>query len=265
MSEDIDDDITLHIWHVVYRKCTSVWEMPENRLNNINMTYVIQGEAHYTVGDNMLNATQGTLMVMPRDSVRRAVTLPENLMHCFSVDFSLRNRNGEELPPPLPLVSVPGHQKDIIHWFHELSFSWVDRRPGYMLKCKGLFMQILHRFMEMLVFKERSFVGDFRIGKVIRHVAKNYSERLTVKSMADLVNLNPTYFGNLFRRSTGTSFNRYLIQIRIKNAESMLLSGEYKVGDVAEACGFTDTSHFYKQFKNLKGFPPSQCLPKSFD
>jgi len=265
MSADIDDDITLHIWHVVYRKCTPVWIMPENKLNTINMTYVTQGEAQYAIDDELIDATQGTLIVLPKNSVRKAVSFPDRLMHCFSVDFTLRNQSGEELPSPLPFVSELGRHKNIIHWFHELSFSWMDRQPGYMLKCKGLFLQILHRLLELLVYKDNSFVGDFRIAKVIRYIAKNYSERLTVKSMADLVSLNPTYFGDLFQRATGMSFNRYLIQIRIKNAEDMLLSGEYKVGDVAEACGFTDTSHFYKQFKHVKGFPPSKCLPKRFD
>ncbi|MCL2190546.1 MAG: AraC family transcriptional regulator [Treponema sp.] len=261
----MDDDITMQIWHVVYRKCTPVWTMPENKLDSLNMTYIIQGEAHYTIDDEPIDATHGTLMVLPKNSVRKAVTFPDRLMHCFSVDFTLRGGDGEELPSPLPFISVVGHQKNIIHWFHELFFSWVGRHPGHMLKCKGLFMQILHRFLELLVYKDGSFAGDFRIAKVIRYIAKNYSERLTVKSMADLVSLNPTYFGGLFQRAIGMSFNRYLIQTRVKNAEDMLLSGEYKVGDVAEACGFTDTSHFNKQFKRLKGFPPSQCLPKSFD
>jgi AraC-like DNA-binding protein len=50
----------------------------------------------------------------------------------------------------------------------------------------------------------------------------------------------------------------------VTNAEHMLSSGEYKVVDVADACGFTDVSHFYKQFKQLKGFPPSHCMPKKF-
>jgi len=181
------------------------------------------------------------------------------------VDFTLRNSRNAESSAPFPTLSSPGHHKNIIHWFHELSFSWMDRHPGYMLKCKGLFMQIFHRFMELLVYKDHSFAGDFRITKVIRYIAKNYSERLTVKSMASMVSLNPTYLGDLFQRTTGMSFNRYLAQVRIKNAEEMLLLGEYKVGDVAEACGFTDTSHLYKQFKQLKGFPPSQCLPRSFD
>jgi transcriptional regulator GlxA family with amidase domain len=62
----------------------------------------------------------------------------------------------------------------------------------------------------------------------------------------------------------GISLNRYLIQVRVRNAADMLASGEYKVSDIAEACGFTDVSHFYKQFKLIKGFPPSHSLPKKF-
>jgi len=264
MSASIEQDMTPDIRHVVYRKCTPVWVMPENRLESINMTYLVQGEARYTVDDETIELKQGNLLVLPKGSIRRAITFPDRLMHCFSVDFFLRNGVSHELPPPFQLLSEPGKHKDIIHWFQELTFSWMDKNPGHMIQCKGLFLQILHRFLELLVYKDRSFAGDFRITKVIRYIARNYAERLTVKSMADLVSLNPTYFGDLFQRTTGMSFNRYLIYVRVKNAESMLLSGEYKVGDVAEACGFTDTSHFYKQFKQLKGFPPSQCLPKKF-
>jgi len=265
MSACIDEGIVPELRHIVYRKCTPVWVMQENRLDNLNITYLIQGEARYVVDDEIIDVRQGDLLALPKDAVRRAVTFPDRLMQCFSVDFTLRNDTIRELSSPLPFLSSPGRQKNIIHWFHELCFSWMDRPPGYMIKCRGLFMQILHRFLELLVYKERSFIGDFRITKVLRYIAKNYSDRLTVKSMADLVSLNPTYFGDLFQRTMGMSFNRYLIQIRVKSAEEMLLSGEYKVGDVADACGFTDTSHLYKQFKHLKGFPPSQYLPKSFD
>ena len=82
--------------------------------------------------------------------------------------------------------------------------------------------------------------------------------------MAEMIGLNPTYFGILFKKTMGMGFNRYLIQTRVRNAENMLSSGEYKVGNVAEACGFSDVSHFYKQFKEVKGFPPSHSLPKKF-
>ena len=264
MSASFDEDMILDIHHVVYRKCTPVWVMPENKLESINMTYLVQGEARYTVGKEVINVKQGDLLVFPKDSSRKAVTFPDRLMHCFSVDFTLRNGAGEDMLSPFPLQSAPGLHRNLMLWFHDLSFSWMDKHPGYTLKSKGLFLQIFHRFLETLVYKDRALAGDFRITKVLRLIAKNYSERITAKSMADLAGLSPTYFGDMFKKVTGMSFNRYLISVRIKNAEEMLLSGEYSVADVAEACGFTDPSHFYKQFKHLKGFPPSNCIPKSF-
>ena len=252
------------IRYIIHRKCTPTWKMNENTLEGMNLTYIVHGEANYTVDNRMVNVAQGNLMVLPKGCVRKAITCPDRPMQCFSVDFIMKNTQNQELPPPFPFLSEPGHHEDIIHLFHELSFTWLDKQPSYAIKCNGLFLLILHRFMELVIHKADSYAGDSRINKVIRHIATHYSEHITAREMAELVHLNPTYFGLLFRQTMGVSFNQYLIQIRIRNAENMLSSGEYTVGNVAEACGFTDMSHFYKQFKLIKGFPPSHSLPKKF-
>jgi YesN/AraC family two-component response regulator len=145
-----------------------------------------------------------------------------------------------------------------------LYFYWQNKQPGYIIKSRGLFLQIIHRFLELIIYKNDSYVIDSRIAKSIQYLSVHYSERVSVKTAADMAGLNPAYFGLLFKQETGVSFNRYLIQTRVRNAEEMLASGEYKVGSIAEACGFTDTSHLYKQFKMIKGFPPSYSLPKKF-
>jgi YesN/AraC family two-component response regulator len=180
------------------------------------------------------------------------------------VDFDLHNAQNKNVTLPFPISSQPGRHEDIIRVFHDLSFSWLNKQPGHNIKARGLLLQIIHRFLELVVFKSDSSSGDSRIIRVIRYMSAHYSERITVRMMAEMVSLNPTYLGLLFRRETGISFNRYLMQVRIKNAENMLAGGEYKVGNIAEACGFTDMSHFHKQFKLIRGFPPSYSLPKKF-
>jgi AraC-like DNA-binding protein len=42
----------------------------------------------------------------------------------------------------------------------------------------------------------------------------------------------------------------------------MLRSGEFKVWEIAERCGYNDIFHFYKQFKQICGVSPSSCIPK---
>jgi YesN/AraC family two-component response regulator len=104
--------------------------------------------------------------------------------------------------------------------------------------------------------------GDYRIGKVTRYIALHYADKLTVKNLARQVRLDLDYFGHLFKRETGMTVHQYINKVRIRNAENMLKSGNYKVQEVAEHCGFSDVFHFYKSFKALRGFPPSRCIPK---
>jgi AraC-like DNA-binding protein len=264
MPPVIDEDMIPDIRHVVFQKCTPAWEIPEQKTANWNLTYVIQGEARFTVNGETVDLAQGGLMVLPQASIRRGITFPDQLMHCFSVDFDLHTGQNRNATLPFPVVSQPGRHEDIIRTFHDLASSWLNKQPGYNIKSRGLFLQIIHRFLELVVLKSDSSAGDSRITRVIRYMTAHYAERVTVKMMADMVSLNPTYLGLLFQREMGVSFNRFLMQIRVKNAENMLAGGESKVGNIAEACGFTDMSHFNKQFKLIRGFPPSYSLPKKF-
>jgi transcriptional regulator GlxA family with amidase domain len=131
-----------------------------------------------------------------------------------------------------------------------------------VIKLRGLFLLVLHRFFEIIVYNKDSSAMDFRVAKAIRYLASHYPEKISVRKMADMVKLNAHYFGALFKQETGLSLNRYVIRTRVRKAENLLASGEYKVGDVAEVCGFTDVTHFYRQFKEIMGYPPSGCIPK---
>jgi len=124
-------------------------------------------------------------------------------------------------------------------------------------------MLILHRLSEIIVHDIDSSPGDFRINKTLRYISRHYAEKLTVKNLAAQVNLNTDYFGQLFKHETGMMVNRYINQVRVQNAERLLQTGACKVHEAAEQCGFSDVFHFYKSFKSLRGFPPSQCIPRN--
>jgi two-component system response regulator YesN len=123
-------------------------------------------------------------------------------------------------------------------------------------------MLVLYRLSEILLFGEDIVPGDYRISKTLRHIATHYPEKLTVHGLARQVQLDPDYFGRLFKRETGMTVHQHLTQVRVQNAEKVLQSGQYKVQEAAAQCGFSDAYHFYKSFKALRGFPPSRCIPR---
>jgi AraC-like DNA-binding protein len=258
----IENDLVPDIEYVVYRECTPSWRLYEHKFESCDITFVFKGSALYTIDGTAYNLSEGDLLCLNPGSVRAGITYPNKLMHCFSINFKLHDSKGRPIRLPFSVVQHIGNKEDIIHMLFELSNAWLDKKPGDVIRIRGLFLLILHRLFELIVYNKDSSAMDFRVAKTTRYLATHYAEKISVKKMADMAGLNTHYFGALFKQETGLSLNRYLIRTRVRNAENLLTSGEYKVGDMAEVCGFTDVTHFYKQFKEIMGYPPSSCIPK---
>jgi AraC-like DNA-binding protein len=251
------------IEYVVFRKCTPAWRIYEHEFPLCDITYVIKGGAKYRINGEDYDLSAGDLLYLPTGSVRAGFTYPDRLMHCFSVNFTLKKIEGGTISLPLPTVSHIGCKNELIGFFHELAHIWMDQDPGYKIRAGGVFLLIIYQLLEYTIFNAGSSGGDYRIKKILRYITRHYFEKITVKKMADMAGLDTAYFGQLFRHETGETMSRYLKKTRIKNAENMLRSGEYlHIGAVAEQCGYPDVYHFSKQFKAVTGIPPSQYMPK---
>jgi AraC-like DNA-binding protein len=262
MSEQIRDNLVPHVGYVVYRKCTPSWHIVREVYPAWNLTYVIKGTARYTVNGRSYNLSEGDLLCLAPGMTREAVTFPDNLMRCYSVDFQLTDTEGKSAALPFLTVSRIGIRGELSSLFERLFRTWLEKQTGYVIKTRGLFLLLLYQLYEILVYNTDSADIDYRIRKAKSYMTAHFNKRLTVKKMAKMFNLNSHYFGNLFRRETGITMNRYLMKIRCENARTMLASGKYRVEDMPEICGFTDSAHLYKCFKDILGFPPSRCLPK---
>jgi AraC-like DNA-binding protein len=268
MTDKFDDKFTPDIGYVVFRKCTSSWHMYEHIFTGNDITYIIKGKALYTINGVDHELSAGDLLYLPPGTLRKATTFPDQLMHCFSINFKLKTLRGGETKLPLPVLSHIGCRNDLISHFHELCYTWLDRQPGYIMKASGIFLLILHRILELTLYDYDSSAGDYRVKKITRYITKHFTEKITVKKMAEMVGLETSYLGVLFKRETGDSLNQYLMKTRIRNAENILRSGEHskiEIGKVAVQCGYEDIYYFSKQFKAMMGIPPSKYIPKRDD
>jgi AraC-like DNA-binding protein len=249
------------IEYMVARKCIPAWKISEQPLTMCNITYLTKGAAQYHINERLYKLEAGDLFCPPADSIFEAITYPENLMHCFSVNFSLKNAAGENVSLPFPILNHIGVRYDIMSHFFKLKNAWTEQSPAYVIKARGIFLLLLYQLFELIVYDIDLEAEDFRIKKAVRYIAENYAEKISVKQLSDQAGLSAVYFGYLFKKETGISLHRYLAKVRIRNAENLLKTGEYQIYEVAEECGFADVYHFYHQFKSIKGFSPSKCIP----
>ncbi|PID79153.1 hypothetical protein CSB20_11535, partial [bacterium DOLZORAL124_64_63] len=97
---------------------------------------------------------------------------------------------------------------------------------------------------------------DYRAEYACRYVLAHYSENINRDKMAEMVNLSPGYFSNLFRSEVGMSFSDYLIQVRIDSAKGLLRRFDLSVEAISKKCGFNSLAHFSRTFKDRCGLSP---------
>jgi two-component system, response regulator YesN len=60
---------------------------------------------------------------------------------------------------------------------------------------------------------------DYTIETVIKIIQKNLNNDISLEKMAEIVNLNPSYFSALFKQEVGVSFTSYLKSLRMRYAK----------------------------------------------
>ena len=94
---------------------------------------------------------------------------------------------------------------------------------------------------------------------IAEYLHNNYSRSLTLEDLAEYLHFNASYTSDLFRKLFGKSFVLYLTDLRMERAKSLLLSGKFKVYEVAEQVGYQDEKYFQKIFKRHVG-----CTSKEY-
>lgn len=260
MDYEFLNNIVVTVDYYNNRICTVNWEIEEVVMDFVDITYIISGQAEYIINGIKYTVSAGDLLCIPFGSTRSATCSPNTLMECYSINGKVRNIDGTDISLPLPLICNIGLHKDILALYSKMNTVWTLKDPGYILRARGLYLMILQRYFQVIVFNKDTSVVDTRIKKVLHYISNHYKDPLSVQKMAKMINLSDMYFGNLFKKETGMSFKNFLTLVRMNRAEEMLYSGEYKIHEIADACGFSDVFYFSRIFKKHRGIAPSDAI-----
>ncbi len=97
---------------------------------------------------------------------------------------------------------------------------------------------------------------DEDIDSIMRLVAEEYANPITLEDVAARINLSPTYLSKKFRHVTGKTFSEYVNYIRLRQATQMLLTTDDSVTQIATSCGFNSSNYFKDCFKKRFGVSP---------
>jgi two-component system response regulator YesN len=99
---------------------------------------------------------------------------------------------------------------------------------------------------------------DPRVQHVVSFIRNNYQRKLSLKELADTVNLSTWWLCHLFTADMGTSPERFLAQVRLEKAKSLLEDSFLSVKEVMSEVGMADVGHFARSFKAAYGVTPAK-------
>ncbi|MCI7794013.1 AraC family transcriptional regulator [bacterium] len=113
---------------------------------------------------------------------------------------------------------------------------------------------------EYCAYVRRYSLRDYSpvVQKVINHINLNLGSQLSLKSLASMCFISPSYLSNLFKQETGTTLIDYINTQRIGRAAQILSYTDKSVAAVAEQVGILDVNYFTKMFKKSTGTTPTQ-------
>ena len=91
------------------------------------------------------------------------------------------------------------------------------------------------------------------IAQLIHWIDLNFSEHITLDSLAQKAGMTPNYLCNLFKEYTGQTPTQYINSVRIENACTEMKQTDKSITQIALENGFNDISYFCKVFKKHKG------------
>lgn len=100
--------------------------------------------------------------------------------------------------------------------------------------------------------------NSYLISQALKFIDVYQDSSVTLVSVAERLQIHPSYLSKIFRQETGESFSEHLIKNKMNSARHLLKTTNQKVYEVANSIGYKDVAHFTKLFKKFYGVSPTE-------
>ena len=74
--------------------------------------------------------------------------------------------------------------------------------------------------------------------------------------------ISPNYLSELFKKTTGSNFTDYLLDLRMERSRIYLADVAYKIKDISALVGFSDARYFSNTFRKKFSMTPLEYRNK---
>ena len=145
----------------------------------------------------------------------------------------------------------------VIAMIDEIDDELKRRGPGFQALVAATFTQLvvfLSRRYEQSAMPDSQAL--LRLGAAIAHLENIREESVNLDDLAQIAHMSTRNFLRAFKKATGTSPIKHLLQLRIARAAAELRRNVRNITQIAYDNGFNDSNYFSRQFRQVMGLSP---------
>lgn len=213
------------------------------------LSFRSKGESIFTIGEKKeKKVTTGDILFVPYHLGYKLNAKEESL---YCVHFTADN-----LPTDNIYIFSPTDKQIFERLFSDMYNSWSEKKPGYNNKTSSYFFRILSKLQsqqnEILYSYTHSVILD-----AIDYIHEHFTDSsLTIHQLSQICSISESFFRKEFKTITGVSPLQYINNLRVSRALELLESGYYKIYEIADKSGFSDSKYFSTVIKKATGLSP---------
>ena len=94
--------------------------------------------------------------------------------------------------------------------------------------------------------------------RLTAYIRNEYMNDISLDSAGEALNMSPSYIGLVFRKVGGTSFLKYLTDIRMEEAKRLLSTTDLTLREIGQRVGIENQNTLIRTFKKAEGVTPGQ-------
>ncbi|HLQ84344.1 helix-turn-helix domain-containing protein [Staphylococcus cohnii] len=240
--------------------------------------FSLSGNLRYTIEGQSFNLEVGSMLIIPPYEFHRldeqmdghaeriGLRFDAEILNELSVENCDLSMCFDKYSPKFKyLLQLSESQKRELYYLLQGLINEQDNQAfGKALAAKSLLTQFLIILNRTAI--ENEDIVDYSddpsshlVRQVLDYMELHYSEDISLEQLENKFFVSRHKITQQFTKLVGYPPYRYLLNLRLRNAQRLLKKGE-NPQQVATNCGFTDYSNFYRRFKTSYGCSPREFL-----
>lgn len=262
---DMLKDVLVEVAEVKNGSGAPPWANASQPLPRHVLVYIDSGEGELAAGKQPELLSRNALFVLQPGTVAEMHLLGRNpRIYWVSFDLfrlsesSLSFRSFERILdfPVQGRLRVSGSR--FKRFFQALEHELKQETAQTRFACAQLLRDFLHSLLRSAGTESAGDKDTLdRLKQSVQYMRLHYRENLRIDKLAELAQLHPTYYAQLFKQTMRQTPIAFLSQLRMNKAKELLLQTDKNVRQIAREVGYEDEFYFSRRFKAYTGIAPS--------